>query len=69
MTSKEIGEALGRSQRAISAIASMLNIKLSHRNRNDILARFVHLRDGEKRRWREIIPIIQDAFGATYSES
>ena len=50
MTSKEIGEALGRSQRAISAIASMLNIKLSHRNRNDILARVVHLRDGEKRR-------------------
>lgn len=69
MTSKEIGEALGRSQRGISAIASMLNIKLSHRNRNDILSRVVHLRDGEKRRWREIITLIQDEFGVTYSES
>lgn len=69
MTSREIGEALGRSQRGISAIASMLNIKLSHRNRNDILSRVVHLRDGEKRRWREIITLIQDEFGVTYSES
>lgn len=69
MTSKEIGDVLGRSQRGISAIASMLNIKLSHRNRNDILSRVAHLRDGEKRRWREIITIIQDEFGITYSES
>lgn len=69
LTSKEIGAALGRSELAIRSIASVYNIRLSHRYRTDAIARAIQLRDSEGRTWREVLNIIHDEFGILYSES